>query len=127
MTLLPQSWSGCGRLGQEADGSYAADELMGRLVLVPCSQEARGLDAGPRLVERLMSLPDHRSAAIVDRISQEELAHVSVGTPPPPAGPRFTSTYRQHLCPILHRPRGACDCRQLLVPAAVLGAGAGLG
>lgn len=48
-------------------------------MIVPCSQEARGLDAGPRLVERLMSAADHRTAAIVNRISQEELAHVSVG------------------------------------------------
>lgn len=51
-------------------------------MVVPCSQEARGLDAGPRLVERLMSIPDHRSAAIVDKISQEELAHVAVGGSP---------------------------------------------
>jgi len=52
---------------------------MGRLVVVPCSQEARGLDAGPRLVEKLSSIPDHRSADIVHRISKEELAHVAVG------------------------------------------------
>jgi uncharacterized ferritin-like protein (DUF455 family) len=39
------------------------------------------LDAGPRLVEKLDSIPDHRSAAIVHRISKEELAHVAVGTP----------------------------------------------
>ena len=56
-----------------------AGEVMARLVLVPCSQEARGLDAGPRLVERLGSISDHRTASIVARISREELAHVAVG------------------------------------------------
>ena len=48
------------------------------------SQEARGLDAGPRLVDRLVGWGDHRSAAIVARIGQEEKAHVAVGMPPPP-------------------------------------------
>lgn len=59
--------------------NQCAGDVIARLVLVPCSQEARGLDAGPRLVERLGSIPDHRSAAIVARISREELAHVAVG------------------------------------------------
>lgn len=58
---------------------YGADDLVARLVLVPCSQEARGLDAGPRLVQRLISNSDHRSAAIVQKIADEELAHVAVG------------------------------------------------
>ena len=52
---------------------------MARLVVGPCSQEARGLDAGPRLVERLMSVGDFTSAAIVHQISKEEMAHVAVG------------------------------------------------
>lgn len=52
---------------------------MARLVIGPCSQEARGLDAGPRLVERLMSMNDQITAAIVHQISREELAHVAVG------------------------------------------------
>lgn len=47
------------------------------------SQEARGLDAGPRLVDRLIGWGDHRSAAIVARIGQEEKAHVAVGIDPP--------------------------------------------
>ena len=51
-------------------------------MVVPCTQEARGLDAGPRLVEKLRSVADPRSAAIVHRISTEELAHVAVGAPP---------------------------------------------
>ncbi len=64
-----------------------ADSLSGRLAVVPMSQEARGLDAGPRLVERLRGWGDMRSADIVARIGQEEKAHVAVGKPPPPPPP----------------------------------------
>ncbi|GFH30336.1 uncharacterized protein HaLaN_29170, partial [Haematococcus lacustris] len=49
------------------------------LALVPMSQEARGLDAGTRLAARLTGSGDNRSAAIVQRIAQEEHAHVAVG------------------------------------------------
>ena len=42
-------------------------------------QEARGLDAGPRLVQRLIGFGDVRSAGIVQRIAEEEEAHVAVG------------------------------------------------
>jgi uncharacterized ferritin-like protein (DUF455 family) len=43
------------------------------------SQEARGLDAGQRLAMRLLGTGDKRSASIVDRIAEEERAHVAVG------------------------------------------------
>ena len=49
--------------------------------MVPMSQEARGLDAGPRLAEKLVGCGDNRSAAIVSRIAAEEKAHVAVGKP----------------------------------------------
>jgi len=52
---------------------------LARLAVVPCMQEARGLDAGPRLVERLIGHGDVRSAAIIRRISDEEVGHVAVG------------------------------------------------
>lgn len=42
-------------------------------------QEARGLDAGPRLAHRLFSLKDISSAKLVRRIAEEEQAHVAVG------------------------------------------------
>ncbi|KAH0861993.1 hypothetical protein HID58_079204 [Brassica napus] len=42
-------------------------------------QEARGLDAGPRLVKRLMGFGDHRTSNIVAKIAEEEIAHVAVG------------------------------------------------
>ena len=54
-------------------------DLTARLALVPMSQEARGLDAGPRLVDRLVSLGDRSSAQLVQRIASEERAHVAVG------------------------------------------------
>ncbi|VFQ84114.1 unnamed protein product [Cuscuta campestris] len=41
--------------------------------------EARGLDAGPRLVQKLIGFGDHRTADIVARIAAEEVAHVAVG------------------------------------------------
>ena len=56
-----------------------ADSLPARLAVVPCMQEARGLDAGPRLVSKLRGRGDNRSADIIARISAEELAHVAVG------------------------------------------------
>ena len=57
-----------------------ADSLPARLAVVPCMQEARGLDAGPRLVSKLRGRGDNRSADIIARISaEEELAHVAVG------------------------------------------------
>ena len=42
-------------------------------------QEARGLDAGPRLVQKLVGFGDNRTSKIVARISDEEVAHVAVG------------------------------------------------
>lgn len=56
-----------------------AGDLSARLAVVPMAQEGRGLDAGPRLVQKLMSAADHRTAAIVERIALEEKAHVAVG------------------------------------------------
>uniref|UniRef100_A0A383W2U5 Uncharacterized protein n=1 Tax=Tetradesmus obliquus TaxID=3088 RepID=A0A383W2U5_TETOB len=50
-----------------------------RLAIVPMSQEARGLDAGRRLVERLKGAGDPRTASIVAAIAEEERAHVAVG------------------------------------------------
>jgi uncharacterized ferritin-like protein (DUF455 family) len=43
------------------------------------AQEGRGLDAGARLVQKLRSAADHKTAAIVERIAEEEMAHVAVG------------------------------------------------
>lgn len=64
-------------LWQGAEATF--EDPLARLAVVPCTQEARGLDAGPRLVERLVGYGDNRSAAIVRRISDEEVGHVAVG------------------------------------------------
>ncbi|XP_020675857.1 uncharacterized protein LOC110094863 isoform X2 [Dendrobium catenatum] len=42
-------------------------------------QEARGLDAGPRLVQKLIGFGDHKTSNIVAMIAEEEVAHVAVG------------------------------------------------
>lgn len=42
-------------------------------------KEARGLDAGPRLVQKLIGFGDHRTSKIVAKIADEEVAHVAVG------------------------------------------------
>jgi hypothetical protein len=57
----------------------SASDVLERLAVVPCVQEARGLDAGPRLAARLVGAGDARSAAVVRRIATEEWAHVAVG------------------------------------------------
>ncbi|GMH43850.1 hypothetical protein BSKO_11784 [Bryopsis sp. KO-2023] len=62
-----------------ASATQSTCDLSSRLALVPMSQEARGLDAGPRLCQRLQGGGDARSAGIVGRIAQEEKAHVGVG------------------------------------------------
>ncbi|KAL3715071.1 hypothetical protein ACJRO7_006894 [Eucalyptus globulus] len=41
--------------------------------------EARGLDAGPRLVQKLVGFGDNMTSKIVGRIADEEMAHVAVG------------------------------------------------
>ncbi|GIL60866.1 hypothetical protein Vafri_15382 [Volvox africanus] len=63
-------WQGC---------RASAVDLGARLAVVPMSQEARGLDAGSRLVSRLVGFGDSRSAAVVGLIAEEERAHVAVG------------------------------------------------
>lgn len=63
-------WREC----QRTSGSVIA-----RMAAIPMVQEARGLDAGPRLVQKLVGLGDNRTSNIVKRIAEEEIAHVAVG------------------------------------------------
>jgi uncharacterized ferritin-like protein (DUF455 family) len=63
-------WEGC---------ALSAGDVQARLAIVPMSQEARGLDAGGRLADRLVGWGDNRSAKIVAKIADEEKNHVSVG------------------------------------------------
>ncbi|XP_016545346.2 uncharacterized protein HI_0077 isoform X1 [Capsicum annuum] len=57
----------------------SSDNVAARLASIPLVQEARGLDAGPRLVQKLIGFGDHRTSNIVSRIADEEVAHVAVG------------------------------------------------
>ncbi|XP_024387509.1 uncharacterized protein [Physcomitrium patens] len=61
------------------DCQRTSGSVMSRLAIIPMMQEARGLDAGPRLFDRLMGNGDTRSASITKRIAEEEVGHVAVG------------------------------------------------
>ncbi|KAI0564501.1 Ferritin-like protein [Gracilaria domingensis] len=50
-----------------------------RLALGQLVAEAKGLDAGPKLVERLVGFGDNKSAAVVRQIADEEIRHVKLG------------------------------------------------
>ncbi|KAL1562773.1 hypothetical protein AAHA92_05314 [Salvia divinorum] len=62
-----------------AECEKSSDNVAARLACIPLVQEARGLDAGPRLVNKLTGFGDHRTSSIVARIADEEVAHVAVG------------------------------------------------
>ncbi|WP_243040845.1 ferritin-like domain-containing protein [Dyella sedimenti] len=51
-----------------------------RMALVPRVLEARGLDVTPGMIERLLSVGDERTVAVLDVILREEVAHVAAGT-----------------------------------------------
>jgi uncharacterized ferritin-like protein (DUF455 family) len=51
-----------------------------RMALVPRVLEARGLDVTPSMIERLRSMGDERTVAILEVILREEVAHVAAGT-----------------------------------------------
>ncbi|PKA51634.1 hypothetical protein AXF42_Ash003001 [Apostasia shenzhenica] len=57
----------------------SSEDVAARLAVIPLVQEARGLDAGPRLVQKLVGFGDHRTSNIVAKIADEEVAHVAVG------------------------------------------------
>ncbi|KAJ4847670.1 hypothetical protein Tsubulata_038074 [Turnera subulata] len=57
----------------------SSDNVAARLAVIPLVQEARGLDAGPRLVQKLVGFGDNKTSKIVGRIAEEEVAHVAVG------------------------------------------------
>lgn len=59
--------------------SKSSGDVATRLAVIPLVQEARGLDAGPRLVQKLIGFGDHRTSNIVAKIADEEIAHVAVG------------------------------------------------
>ena len=57
-----------------------ADSCLARMALVPRVLEARGLDVTPGMIERLRSVGDDATAAILEVILREEVAHVAAGS-----------------------------------------------
>ncbi|KAI3780489.1 hypothetical protein L2E82_10470 [Cichorium intybus] len=57
----------------------SSDDVVARLAVIPLVQEARGLDAGPRLVQKLIGFGDLKTSNVVAKIAEEEVAHVAVG------------------------------------------------
>lgn len=56
-----------------------ADDILARLALVPMTLEARGLDTTPRTVEKLRHQGEDATAAVLERIAEEEIPHVAAG------------------------------------------------
>lgn len=57
-----------------------ADSCLARMALVPRVLEARGLDVTPGMIERLRRVGDQETAAILETILHEEVAHVAAGS-----------------------------------------------
>jgi uncharacterized ferritin-like protein (DUF455 family) len=57
-----------------------ADSCLARMALVPRVLEARGLDVTPGMIERLRGVRDDATAAILETILREEVAHVAAGS-----------------------------------------------
>ncbi len=57
-----------------------AHDVLVRMALVPRVLEARGLDVSPGIIERLRSIGDSETQAILEVILAEEVRHVALGT-----------------------------------------------
>jgi uncharacterized ferritin-like protein (DUF455 family) len=55
-------------------------DVAARLAVVPMVLEARGLDVTPAIHDRVLALGDPRGAHILQRILDDEIRHVAVGT-----------------------------------------------
>jgi uncharacterized ferritin-like protein (DUF455 family) len=55
-------------------------DVAARLAVVPMVLEARGLDVTPALIERLREAGDERGARVLERIFNDEIRHVRLGT-----------------------------------------------
>ena len=54
-------------------------DILARIALVPCTLEARGLDASPPIKAKLVGAGDPRGGEILDLILRDEIGHVAVG------------------------------------------------
>ncbi|WP_440959642.1 ferritin-like domain-containing protein [Oceanicaulis sp. LC35] len=59
--------------------SNTADDLAARLAIAPLVLEARGLDVTPMMIDKLQSVGDAASVAILKVIYDEEVGHVAAG------------------------------------------------
>ena len=57
-----------------------ADDLLGRLAVVPMVLEARGLDVSPAMIEIFRKAGDAQALAAMEVIYAEEVAHVAYGS-----------------------------------------------
>jgi uncharacterized ferritin-like protein (DUF455 family) len=57
-----------------------AHDLLARLAIVPLVLEARGLDVTPTMIGDLQRFGDAESAAILQRIYDDEIGHVEIGS-----------------------------------------------
>ncbi|MBN8480723.1 MAG: ferritin-like domain-containing protein, partial [Xanthomonadales bacterium] len=57
-----------------------AHACLARMALVPRVLEARGLDVTPGMIERLRNVGDDATARLLERILEEEVAHVAAGS-----------------------------------------------
>ena len=57
-----------------------AHDVMARLAIVPMVLEARGLDVTPVMIERFAAAGDMRTTRILQRILDDEIRHVGLGT-----------------------------------------------
>ncbi|GGY52461.1 ferritin-like domain-containing protein [Parvularcula lutaonensis] len=55
-------------------------DVLGRLAVAPMILEARGLDVTPGLIAKLEAVGDTGSAAVLQRIYDDEIGHVRAGT-----------------------------------------------
>jgi uncharacterized ferritin-like protein (DUF455 family) len=56
-----------------------ADDLQARLAVVPMTFEARALDTAPPLMDKLRQARDQAALAVLQRIFDDEIAHVAIG------------------------------------------------
>ena len=55
------------------------DDLTARLVLVPLTLEARGVDVTPQTVEKFRRAGDDETADVLDTIYRDEIGHIGIG------------------------------------------------
>jgi len=57
-----------------------AHDVLARLAVVPLVLEARGLDVTPTMIADLQRISDLESAAVLQRIYDDEIGHVAIGS-----------------------------------------------